>query len=67
MWEVIATVAIFGAGQIGLLIYLLGGMRATQTAHGERLDRHRARIEKLEDGQLKIVRDVAELQGEARS
>lgn len=57
MWEVIATVAVFGAAQIGLLLVALGQMWSTQKAHGERLG-------KLEETQQSLVADVARLQGE---
>ena len=57
MWEVIATVAVFGAAQIGLLLFALGQMWNTQKSHGERLG-------KLEETQQNLVADVARLQGE---
>lgn len=60
MTEVIVTISIFGAAQIGLLLVILGQMWATQKAHGERLD-------KLEANQQEMLSQVGKLEGMANA
>lgn len=60
MAEVIAEVALFGAAQIGLLLFGLGRMWSTQNEHGRRL----GEIEKV---QQELVTDVAQLKVEVRA
>lgn len=67
MEGIIAEVALFGAAQIGLLLFGLGRMWSTQKAHGLELAAQSARISKVEDTQLKIVADVGRLKGEVRA
>jgi hypothetical protein len=57
VWEVISTVAVFGAAQIGLLLVVLGRMWSTQQEHGRRL-------EIVEAVQRQLATDVATLKGE---
>jgi hypothetical protein len=58
--EIIATISIFGAAQIGLLLVVLGQMSSTQKEHGRRLDIAEGEIKKHAD-------EIGVLKGEIRA
>ena len=58
--EIITTIAIFGAGQIGLSLLFLGQMWSTQKDHGRRLDVVEAETKKHAD-------EIGILKGEIRA
>lgn len=59
-WGVIATVALFGAANLGTLLYRLGGIVNGQKEHARRLDVLEPRVDKLETG-LAAVRAICEV------
>jgi hypothetical protein len=58
--EIITTIAIFGLTQLGLLLFLLGAIRATLQDHGRR-------IENVECETKKHADEIGILKGEMRA
>lgn len=54
MWGVIATVVGVGVVQLGALIWLLSGIKTTQSDHGRRLDVAEQNIARIDRAVAKV-------------
>ncbi len=63
-WDVIATIAIFGVSNAGLLLFLLGGMKQGQADQDRRIDECGKRLDGHDKDIKFLVTDVAKIQGE---
>ncbi len=66
MWGVPTEVALFGAAQIGLLLFGLGRMWSTQKAHGDDIRDLKRENTDFRKAFSKLAAQVARLEGEVR-